>query len=146
MVLAILSVLGGLGWSGLGGLKRWQAVQESRALFLELQTACRSYRVDHGRWPDALADGILRLEEMQTGWADELAPYLERNVWNEQVTDGFGNSSIRIVVDLDGDHWINASDLPDLADHERPDHLWDRVVVFSLDAVGRLAFQSWDNP
>ena len=143
IVLAIVSLLSGLGWSGVSGLRNWMAVQESRGLFNELQTACLSYREEFGVWPPCLAGGSLSLADADQSWRVELGPFLGRDPRLELV-DGFGHGSINLVVDLDWDHWISGNELPGLDGDSAPEKLWTRVVAYSLDGAGALAACSWE--
>jgi len=143
VVLAVLGVLAGIGFAGAQGIRGWLARGETRALFLELQTACRLYRHEQGGWPPALLGGELALNGDGPDWRAALAPYLERPVIGCELADGFGNTRLFLLVDHDDDHWIGAAEFRALAPEARPERLWERVAVYSLDADGRLAAASW---
>jgi len=138
-VLAVMTVLGGIGLSGMGGLHRWIAQHKSQTLFHELQTACLQYRLENDAWPDSLRTGELVLNGDASSWRMELAPYLEQDLRDVTLTDGRGNADLRLVVDVDGDHWIRRSHLRDYSGQD----LWARVALYSVDAEGRLAWASW---
>ena len=139
VVLAVMTILGGLGFSGLGGLQLWIARQEAQALFHELEMACLRYRMENGAWPDSLTAGEISLNGASTDWRDELAPYMEQDLSELRLTDGFGNTDLRLVVDVDGDHWIRASEAGGLNGED----LWARAAVYSLDEQGILVMASW---
>jgi hypothetical protein len=69
---------------------------------------------------------------------------MERPVMDELLTDGLGNTDIRLVLDADGDHWIEGSDLSGLPEADRPQRLWARVALYSLDDDGNLSAKSWE--
>jgi len=145
-VIAILAVITGMGASGFKGWRNWLAARETGQLFLELETACRLYRMEHGAWPPAFAGGEADLSAAGgADWRSALAPYLERPVIDRVLTDGFGNTRILLLVDTDGDHWIRADDFNALAADARPQRLWGRVAVYSLDGEGGLAARSWSD-
>ncbi len=143
VVLAVLGVLAGVGLAGAKGIRAWLARGETRALFLELQTACRLCRHELGGWPEALAGGEIALNGEGPDWRAALAPYLERPVHGCELADGHGNTRLFLLVDADDDHWIEPAEFRALAPEERPPRLWERAAVYSLDADGRLAAASW---
>lgn len=145
MVLAVLGILAGIGGAGVKGLRRWMAESESRSLFIELATACRLYRMDHGTWPAGLLRGEVALNGSDPSWKAALAPYLERRIWDRKVVDGFGHEALYLIVDADGDHWIAGSSFEALPTDQRPGRIWARTAVYSLDAENRLAAWSWQD-
>ncbi len=144
MVLAVVTILSGIGWSGATGLHGWLGERETRTLFLELQAACHAYRQEFGRWPPSLDNANLRLADGDSDWRRELAPFMERRIDNWDPRDGFGNRDIRLVLDRDGDHWIRGAELEGLVNGNVPDSIWARIVVYSLDNSGSLVAGSWE--
>lgn len=143
LVIGIAVLMMGLSGSAWQGIRRWQAGAESRLLFMELENACGLYRQETGDWPAGLQEGELGLAG-SLALQEALAPYLERPLLGTTLRDGFGNTDIRLIVDADGDHWIEASDFAGLEPDRRPSRLWARVVVYSLGGDGRLGAASWD--
>jgi prepilin-type N-terminal cleavage/methylation domain-containing protein len=144
LVLGLLGLLAGLTTPALRGVRDWLAVRESHLVFMEVETACRLYRVEHGHWPEALTRGEVRLDADRVDWRSALGLYMERPVMDELLVDGRGNTDIRLVLDADGDHWIEGNDLSGLPEADRPQRLWARVALYSLDDHGNLSATSWE--
>jgi prepilin-type N-terminal cleavage/methylation domain-containing protein len=144
-VLGVLAILAGIGASGLRGVQVWMRERASAQLFMELQTACRLYQMERGDWPASLRSGEIELNAPESGWREALAPYLERPVHDRVIRDGFGNERILLVVDVDGDRWIEGRELAALPVEERPTRLWARVAVYSLDEAGKAVAKSWSH-
>lgn len=145
LVLGVMAILGGLGMAGIKGVHNWLGAQQSRSLFTELQNACRIYRMEHGAWPDAFLNGETELNAEGSGWRNQLAPYLESRVADRLLEDGFGNTRIFLIVDLDGDHWIEREAFAAADPLQLPGRLWARVVIYSMDNAGALAAVSWSD-
>jgi prepilin-type N-terminal cleavage/methylation domain-containing protein len=143
MVLGILSLLAGIGLSGSLGLRVWMGEIRSQSMMSELEAAMLLYRAEAGRWPAFSRSGEIALNDPEPAWRTILEPYLENLDPSEKLEDGFGNRAVFMVIDGDGDHWIESSDFEALAEHERPQRLWRRVVVYSLDGEGKLATSTW---
>jgi prepilin-type N-terminal cleavage/methylation domain-containing protein len=143
LVLGIMAILGGLGAAGFKGVHAWLGAQQSRSLFAELQNACRLYRMERGTWPESFLDGEADLNAEGSGWRDQLGPYMESRVADRTIEDGDGNTRIFLIVDADGDHWIERDAFIAADPGQLPDRIWARVVVYSLDGEGALAATSW---
>ena len=143
LVLGILSLLSGLGFSAVQVIQRHLGHAESATLFAELETACRLYRLEHGDWPDGLRGGEVDLNGEGEKWQTALAPYLESIDPEKPLEDGFGNPSLFLVLDGDHDRRIQATDFRALPAASRPDGLRRRVALYSLDGQGRLASANW---
>jgi prepilin-type N-terminal cleavage/methylation domain-containing protein len=143
LVLGLLGLLAGLTAPALGGIRAWLAGRESQLLFLEVESACRLYRMENGAWPEPFTAGEIGLNDRPAAWKDFLASYMEREVHGPQLEDGHGNSEIRLVLDTDGDHWIYGRELTRLPESERPERLWARVAIYSLNPDGSLSATNW---
>lgn len=144
IVLSLLAVMAGVALPGAGAVRGWLARSESQSLFRELESACQLYWLERGAWPEGLLKGEVALDDGGQDWREEVAPYMERRLVGEELADGHGNTRLLLVVDGDGDRWIEAGDFSALDVAERPERLWRRVAVYSLDADGRLAAASWE--
>lgn len=144
LVLGLLGLLAGLTAPALRGIRLWLSERESRLLFMEVETACRLYRMERGGWPDELTGREIFLNGGTVDWRRVLGPYMERPVADEALVDGRGNTDIRMVLDADGDHWIEGSELSGLTEAERPERLWARVAIYSLDTDGNLSAKNWE--
>ena len=145
LVLAVLGLLAGLGTSAGRAVQRSAAVHETRALFLELMTACQLHRVETGNWPPGLEGGGMELLPDSPGWKGALQPFMARTLEGIPLIDGFGNRRIFIQVDLDGDRWIPGEELAGLVPGQRPDRVAGRLAVYSVDANGNLGQGSWED-
>lgn len=145
IVVAIMSLLAGLGATGLQGIRGWMARQETLSLFHELENACRLYRMDHGKWPESLLPGEIDLNALSRGWRDDLGPYMERRLEDTDLKDGFGNTALFLVIDEDGDHWIPRESLESLPSSTLPDRVWARVAIYSLDGEDKLQMGNWED-
>lgn len=145
VVLGILSLLAGLASSGSKGIRNWLAAQESEALFLEIKNACHRYRLDHGRWPGTFMEGETGLNASGGTWREQLSGYMERQVIDRIVEDGYGNSRLFLLMDTDGDHWINREQFESVEGAGLPDKIWARIAIYSLDASGNLISKSWSD-
>ena len=143
IVLSIMGILAGLGISGTTGIRRWMGTIQTEALFMELESACRMYRLETGEWPSGGRSGEWDLEGNASGLRMELASFLENHGPNDRLEDGFGNRTLYLIFDTDGDHWIEPSDFEALSEADRPERLWKRVVAYSLGKDGELVAQSW---
>lgn len=143
LVLGVMSILAGLATGGSKGIRNWLAASESRSLFMEMENACLQYRMNHGRWPPALGQTETELNADGGDWRDALAPYLERRVVDRVLRDGFGHTRLFLLVDLDGDRWIERDQFRALGEADRPERIWARVAMYSLDEDGALVSTSW---
>ena len=143
VVLGVMAILAGVGLPGLRSVQDWLARTESRALFGEIQTACRIVRLQQDEWPLVFQEGEIALNEDGAGVRKWLIPFMESRIEGILVEDGYGNTDIRLIVDIDDDHWIKAEDFQGLEPANRPPAIWARAVVYSLDGAGRLAASSW---
>jgi prepilin-type N-terminal cleavage/methylation domain-containing protein len=143
VVLAVMAILSAVGLSGVQGIRNWTAVNQTHGLFGELENACRLYRLDHGGWPEAFMAGEVELNGPGTAWREALAPYMETQVLEVALTDGFGNDGLHLLLDVDGDHWIRRSEFRALAGELRPERVWANVVLYSLDGNGDIVVKSW---
>ena len=143
LVFAIVGLMAGISMGGLRSINRLLAERESQFLMTELQLAVRMYRLEWGRVPESFLSGELALNEDESGWRRELQPYLERQDADRVLEDGFGNTRLYMVVDVDDNHWIAGSKLSSLAVADRPERIWSRTAIYSLDAEGNLVCGSW---
>lgn len=143
LVLGLLGLLAGLTAPAVGGVRAWLAGRESQLLFMDVESACRLYRMEHGSWPEPLSQGEIGLNESTVAWRDVLAPYLERRIEAQVLEDGHGNTDIRIVLDVDGDHWIDGTQLRGLPESNRPARIRARVAIYSLNPNGSLSAKNW---
>lgn len=143
IVLGVLSVFTGGVISAAAGIQQWQAKIRSGAIFNELELAVRMYRADHGQWPDFLMHGEVGLNEIGEDTLVELSPYLENLNPSSAVQDGFGNRDLFMIVDLEGDNWIESSEFRWLPESKRPEGIRQRVAVYSLHGNGQLAASNW---
>ncbi|NDV63494.1 type II secretion system protein [Puniceicoccales bacterium CK1056] len=143
VVLGILSLLAGLATGGSKGIQNWLAASESQSLFMEIANACQQYRMEHGEWPEAFRAGETDLNAAAEDWSKALAGYLERRVLDRVLRDGFGNTRLFLVLDSDGDHWIEPGQFEAMEEGIVPDRIWARVAIYSLDEAGRLTAKSW---
>jgi general secretion pathway protein G len=144
MVLGLLGLLAGMTAPALRGVREWLSGRESRLLFMELETACRLYRMENGSWPESLTGREVRLDADPVDWRTILGPYLERAVLDVTLTDGHGNPDIRLVLDADGDHWIEGDELRGLPEPDRPRRIWTLVALYSLDHDGNVSATNWE--
>lgn len=145
LVLGIVAILAGTGSAGLAGIRKLLAAEKSRILVMEIGTACRLYRMDHGDWPEPLLGGEQTLDPGPDSLLDDLAPYLERPDLAVYSSDSHGNGPVYVVADVDGDHWIRSTDFSALPERDRPGEIRARTAVYSLDPEGRLAEGSWEH-
>ncbi len=144
LTLFVVSLLAGLSAAGASGWRRLAQAGETEARLHAIVSACRFYRVDHGRWPPAFdSRGVLSLAESAT-WQAELGAYLEGHPVGRPYPDGYGNLALYALVDVDGDGWIEGRDMPVLTIEERPARVRARIVSFSVGGDGGLAGQSWE--
>jgi prepilin-type N-terminal cleavage/methylation domain-containing protein len=144
VVLGIMSLLGGLGLSGLAGIRSWMKMQSERAYFAEIQSALRLYHLDHRAWPLGLTTSECELGSEGTELMKILQLYMESPLNREYLETEYAGQHILVVIDHDRDHWIQSSDFERLGDTDRPERLWERVAVYSLDAEGVLLNQTWN--
>ena len=143
MVLGVMGVLAGMGFSGIQGLRQWLKDSADRALFMELQTACRLYYLDHGVWPDCFAATEVELTGPDPCLGMPLAPYMETRWSSDFLEKEFEDQTIHLVIDKDRDHWIRPVEFFSIGESERPGEIWDHVVVYSLDREGQLRLATW---
>lgn len=143
VVILVISLFTGISVSGVSGLRQLMAERESWIRFTELTQAVRMFELERGHWPDWLRSGEVELAATNGSWHSSLARFYEGPFGRVAPSDGFGNERIYVIADLNGDHWIHAADFRALPQEERPERVHARVVVYSLDAQGRLAAASW---
>lgn len=143
LILGVLGILAGISSPAIRGIRDWLADRESRLLFMELETACRLYRMEWGDWPEELANEEVELSADPATWRRLLGPYMGEGPQDGMLSDGHGNTDIRLVLDADGDHWIEGSRLIGVPEADRTERLWARVAIYSLDADGNLVAKSW---
>jgi len=141
IVLGIMGLLAGLGFSGIQGIRQLMKKSGEQAIFLELQTACRLYYLDHAGWPECFSHAELALSDPRLSTA--LGPYMETRVTAEFLESEFTGQTIHVVIDKDHDHWIRSSDFSAIGESQRPPDLWERAAVYSLDSEGHLWQASW---
>lgn len=147
VVLGIIAILAGIGAGGISGFRHWMAEYRTQVLFGEIESACRLYRHDHGDWPDALAPGVVELNQCGESFWEALAPYLERLIEHGSLEDGHQNTDIRAGVDLDGDRRIPGVSLPGIVNGAVPENIWKPFIIYSLDKEGTLVAYNWgDRP
>jgi prepilin-type N-terminal cleavage/methylation domain-containing protein len=144
VVLGIMGILAGIGFSGINGARHWMTRHRTQVLFKEIESACRLYRHDHGVWPDALTPGFVELNGCGESFWEALAPYLERMIVPGSLEDGYHNSDIRAGVDLDGDRRISGRSLPGIVKGAVPEEIWKSFIIYSLDKNGELAAFNWE--
>ena len=143
LVLGVMAILLAAALPGLQATRRWLAGIESDSLFAELQTAFRLLHLEHGRWPASIRESEIAINEEDAPWRMELARYMESPLRGVRLRDGEGNSRIFAVLDLDGDRWIRPEDFVAMPRPERPEAIWARIVFYSMDESGQIAFWSW---
>ena len=144
VVLGIMSLLGGLGLSGIAGMRSWMKKQSDRAFFAEIQSALRLYYLDHRAWPSELTTSECDLGSEGTELMEALQPYMESPLNLDFLETDYAGQHILVVVDQDRDHWIQSSDFEQLGDADRPERMWERVAVYSLDPEGVLLSHTWN--
>jgi prepilin-type N-terminal cleavage/methylation domain-containing protein len=145
LVLGVMTILAGLGTGGAKGVRQWLAVNESRSLFMEIRSACQHYRMEHGEWPSSLLGGEVGLNSGEQEWRAQLAPYMDRRVVDRAIEDGFGNAGVYLIIDGDGDHWIERERFEAVDAESLPDRIWARVVLYSVNPGGVLVAASWED-
>ncbi len=143
VVLGILVILTGGTMSAVTGIRQWQAKIRSDSVMNELELALRLYRSDTGHWPDKFSLGEVAVNVDGGASLEALEPYLESINPDETILDGYGNADLYLLIDLDGDNWIEANDFHALPASARPVRIRNRVTIYSLDKEGRLAACNW---
>lgn len=144
VVLGIMGILVGIGFSGASGVRSWIAHHRTHALFGEIESACRLYRHDHGSWPEGLTSDIVELNACGESFWEALAPYLERMIEPGSLEDGYHNTDIRMGVDVDGDRRIPGASLPGIVNGAVPESIWKPFIIYSLNENGTLAAFNWE--
>lgn len=143
LVLGLLGLLAGVTVPAVSGVRAWLAGRESQLLFIEVESACRLYRMENGAWPGPMTQGEVALNATPGAWRDALGPYIERDIHEKPLADGHGNTDIRVALDVDGDHWVDGSQLRGLPESQRPVRIRARVAIYSLGTDGKLSAKNW---
>lgn len=143
LVMGIVAIFAGGAMSAAAGIQRWQAMLRSRTVINELETAVRLYRADNGHWPGFVEHGEVNINSPEGSLLESLGPYLESINPEKIIEDGFSNREIFLLVDVDGDNWIEKTDFRALEPQFRPHRLRQRVVIYSLHASGQVASCNW---
>ena len=144
ITLSLIAILSTFGLSGAKSIGKWVAMNKTQELFTALEMALRQYKMDHGNWPTGLIGGEMRLNEADVNWKAELSPYFPGDLNVGELTDGFGNKDIRLVLDMDGDRSIDPVDMPGLPGGYLENNIWKQVAIFSLDSTGRVVVSNWE--
>lgn len=143
LVMGIVGIFAGGAMSAAAGIQRWQAMMRSRTVINELETAIRHFRADNGHWPGIVEQGEININSPGGSLLESLGPYLESVNPEKIIEDGFSNQQIFLLVDVDGDNWIEKTDFRALESHLRPHRLRQRVAIYSLNASGQVAACNW---
>jgi len=142
--LSVMAVMAGLSFGSWAGIQAWIQKQEEQLAFLELAQAVRLYRLDHGSWPFGEDGTGARFASPLDDRLSLLDPYCEGAPLETLIGETSGGREVCVLVDADGDKWIEGAAVSALAGGTVPERIRGAVAVFLVDRSGGLVAGSWE--
>jgi len=143
VTLSLMGLMTGLVTGSWMGIRQWMMKQESSLAFNELEQAMRLYRMDHGEWPFARSGKEAKITAPADTRLALLDGYLEGAAVETLLGEAGKASELRILVDHDGDNWIEGEAVKG-GSTELPERIRGAVVLYTVDNRGRVVGVSWD--